>query len=166
MYYYSVPRVYLPRPDRLYLNLRIGQQHTEVDLTMLKEILAEYEFELIKTPQLLSGGQRSHSLILFTSNGKKMLKRYKSSLSRSTIIQEHSILTYLTYVGFPSPRLVATPTGKTLVREGEHNYALFDFVEVKHWYVRANTIMRYLTLLKVDFNIITIFYFQDRFDNL
>ncbi len=120
---------YLPRPDHLYHSLTSRQQRPKVDRTTVELILAECDLKLTAHPQAPLGGGRSSSLIVQTSQGKKILKQYKESLGQSTIIQEHSILTYLAKVNFPSPRLVATKTGETLLKYGEERHALFDFVE-------------------------------------
>ena len=127
--FHSIPKVYMPRLDRLYHRLRPRQQRVELDLAMIQEILAEYEFELTHPPDTLTGGNRSYSLILATSHGKKILKKYKNSLGKSTILQEHSILTYLAQINFSSSRLASTRTGQTLVCRDEQHYALFDFIE-------------------------------------
>jgi len=120
---------YLPRPDRLYQILRFRRQPSEIDVYMARTILAEYGLELLGEPRPSSGPGRSHSLTLSTSQGKRLLKRYKHTVIVPTIIHEHSILTYLAQVGFPAPRLVGTLTGDTCVRQGDRNYALFEFIE-------------------------------------
>jgi Ser/Thr protein kinase RdoA (MazF antagonist) len=91
--------------------------------------LAEYDLTLLARPEMPPGGGRSHSVVLRTDQGKKVLKRYKHTVSVPTIIQEHAILAHLAGGDFPSPRLVTTPAGKTLVSQHGHNHALFDFIE-------------------------------------
>jgi Ser/Thr protein kinase RdoA (MazF antagonist) len=122
-------QLYLPRPDRLYHILRFRRQRSQVDLTNVGEILAEYGLELLKKPEVPPGPGRSRSLIVHTRQGKKLLKRYKHTVEVPAIIHEHSILLYMAQIDFPSPRLVATPRGETLVRRNEYNYALFDYIE-------------------------------------
>ncbi len=123
-------QLYLPRPDRLYDGLRFRRQRqSEIDLAAVEDILAEYNLELLKPPEVPPGRGRSHSLIVITRQGKKLLKLYKPTVAVPAIIHEHSILCYLAQVDFPSPRLVSTPVGETLVRRNEHNYALFDVIE-------------------------------------
>lgn len=123
------PRGVLPRPDRLYHSLRFRRRQSEVDLPTVEEILRAYDLELLARPEVPPGPGRSYSLIVNTPGGKKLLKRYKHTVPVPAIVHEHSILTYLTQVGFSSPCLVATPAGETLVCRNGHNYALFDFVE-------------------------------------
>jgi len=127
--HYPTPRVYIPRPDRLYQTFRSHQQRSRTDLADVRGLMAEFDLESTQKPQPLAGGNRNHSLLLHTSRGKKILKKYKQSLSQATIIHSHSILTYLAQIDFPSPRLVTTGTGQTLLRQGEDRYALFDFIE-------------------------------------
>ncbi len=123
-------QLYLPRPDRLYDRLRFRRRRqSEVDLAVVEEILAEYDLKLLESPQVPSGQGRCCSLIVTTRQGKKLLKLYKHTVEVPAIIHEHSILGCLAQIDFPSPRLVSTPAGETLVRRDEHNYALFDFIE-------------------------------------
>lgn len=122
--------VYLPRPQRLYPWLiRSYRGRLSIDTAKVEEVLAEYGLALIDRPRPASGGVRNINLIVNTSRGKGILKRYRESLGISTIIQEHSILKYLAQIGFPATRLVGTKSGHTLVQQGKNRYALFDFVD-------------------------------------
>ncbi len=123
------PKVYLPRPDRLFYNyLIVRGQRPPVDLSPIREVMARYDLEIIAAPKLL-GGNRSGSLLISTPQGRKVLKRYIDSLKDSSIIYEHSILTYLKQIDFPAPRLVTASTGEVLIRRGQDRYALYDFIE-------------------------------------
>lgn len=124
-----IDKVYLPRPDHLCYNLKASQKRSTIDRAAVKAILAAYELDLIGEPRVLGGGNRSYSLLVHTSAGKKILKKYKPSLGQSTIIQEHSLLTYLAQTDFPSPHLVTTATGQTLLHRGSPRLALFDYIE-------------------------------------
>jgi Ser/Thr protein kinase RdoA (MazF antagonist) len=127
--YFVAPSVYLPRPQYLFQNVKSFRSRQAIDHGIVKGVLAKYGLEVIKPPKVPSGGGRSQSLIIDTTAGKKLLKRYKESLAHSTITQEHSILNYLAEIDFPAPRLVADNTDHTLVQQGEERYALFDFIE-------------------------------------
>lgn len=135
MYYYG-PSLYLPRPGLLYYNLIFRRRQPKVDLAKIKGVLAEYGLELMGDPQWPLGQGRGLTLVVHTPRGKKLLKRYKHTVIRPAITYEHSILTYLAQVDFPSPRLVTTKTGQTLVCRDEDNYALFDFIEGGFQYCR------------------------------
>jgi Ser/Thr protein kinase RdoA (MazF antagonist) len=100
-----------------------------VEIVKVSDILSLYGLDLIGRPKSSSSGLRSQSLIVNTSRGKKLLKRYKESLGQSTIIQEHSILKYLAQLSFPSPRLNLTEQGETIIHYDNHRFALFDYVE-------------------------------------
>jgi len=96
---------------------------------MVEEVLSEYGLYLIKKPIPTPDGSRNISLIVNTSRGKGILKSYQETLGNSTIIQEHSILKYLSQIDFPATRLVETKSSQTLVQRGKNRYALFDYVD-------------------------------------
>jgi Ser/Thr protein kinase RdoA (MazF antagonist) len=126
----SISTVRVLRPDRLFHNLRSRRpQISEPDPAEISGVLAEYDFESTNEYQTVAGGNRSYSLLVHTTTGKRLLKKYKDSLAEATIIQEHSILTYLAQVDFPAPRLAPTRLGRTLVLNNGSRYALFDFIE-------------------------------------
>jgi len=128
MLLFHLGEFYIPRPDRLYDSVRFRRRPSVIEPATTVEVLAQYGLELRATPQVPPGPGRSHSLILTTSQGKKVLKRYKYTVIVPAIVHEHSILAYLAGVGFPSPRLVATPSGETMVCRDGHHYAMFDFI--------------------------------------
>jgi homoserine kinase type II len=128
MHYYG-PKLYLLRPGHFYHNLKFRQRRPQADLAPIREVLAEYELELADDLPIVSGQGRSQSLLIPTTSGKKMLKRYKRTVIKPAIAYEHSILRYLAEINFPAPRLVAAKTGETWVSREEGHYALFDFIE-------------------------------------
>ena len=73
-------------------------------------------------------GKRSRNVVLCTSHGKMVLKRYRKSWRGATVTYGHSIVTHLSRVGVPVTRLVRSPTGATSVRLDDHQYALFEYV--------------------------------------
>lgn len=129
MHYYG-PQLYLPRPHHLYNRFNFRQiKPTKRILQSIDELLPNYDFELTNEPQFLPGQGRSQTLILRTSQGKKIVKRYKSTVIEPTIIYEHSVLQYLAQIDFPAPRLVLTKTNESLLTYDHGCYALFDFIE-------------------------------------
>lgn len=126
---FRVSRLCIPRPDRLYQTWRFRQRPSAIDLASVEEMLAQYDLKLLAKPRVPAGLGRSHSLVVCTDQGKKLLKRYIKTVIVPAIIHEHSILAYLAQTGFPAPRLVSTPEGETLVGRNGHNHALFEFIE-------------------------------------
>lgn len=147
---HSTPRVFLPRPDRLYQNLMSRPQRPQADLAVIRDVLAGYGLEWVEPPRLLPGGNRNDSVLINTTQGKKVFKRYKDSMGDPTILHEHSILAYLAQVNFPAPRLVATRAGHTLVHRGKQRYALFDFIEggfqYHHYLLFPGQIRHFITI--------------------
>ena len=123
------PNVCLPRPQRLYPWLKSYRKRLSIETKTVEEVLSEYGLALIKRTIPASGGSRNISLIVNTSRGKGILKKYQENLGNSTIIQERSILKYLAQIDFPATRLVETKSSQTLVQRGKNRYALFDYVD-------------------------------------
>lgn len=119
----------MQRPQRLYPWLKSYLQRGFIETSGISEILSIYGLDLISRPKHSIGGERNRSLILNTSSGEKLLKKYTKNIGQSTIIQEHSILKYLAKISFPAARLEATQSGQTLVQKDKDRYALFSFVE-------------------------------------
>lgn len=121
------PMLYVPRPDRLYSQITFNKRQAQVDVDLLQDILAEYGLRMQAKVKVPIG--RSGNVIVKTSAGKKILKRYKDTLVPAAFDHEHSILNYLAQIDFPAPRLTPTLSGETLIQKGGSYYALFDFLE-------------------------------------
>lgn len=119
---------YLPNPKRLYASIRSSSRKSFLSYHRLREILSLYDLTLDGVPVRPKAGSRNATLVINTTEGKKVLKRYKESLGDSTIIQEHSILKYLAENDFPAVRLVPARSGQTLIHFKKHRYALFDYI--------------------------------------
>jgi Ser/Thr protein kinase RdoA (MazF antagonist) len=117
-----------PRIRTVIKQLRIRPSEV-IPPDQVREILAEYDLDLAANPQHPAVLGRSGNLVVRTPAGKAMLKRYKSSVPESAVIHEHSILTYLSQLDFPSPRLLCTRAGETFVRRHGAIYAMFPFIE-------------------------------------
>ena len=131
---YQAPKFFLPRPQRFYSWWRTCQKEISIDFYTIDEILEQYGLKRINSPQNASGGRRNANIIVETSNGKIVLKRYRNSLGDSTIIQEHSILKHLGKIGFPAVCLVSTPTGGTLIYYNDQRYAIYEFIDGFRFY--------------------------------
>lgn len=119
--------VHLPRPSRLVQRIKSRLHPPEIAVDAIREILHLYGLELKGSPRNLTVSKRNPNLVVKTSAGQKVLKRYWNGWPRSVIIHEHSILNRLAIVHFPAPRLAATPDGGTFVSQDSENYALFNF---------------------------------------
>lgn len=81
--------------------------------------------ELISCTPL--GGTYSHNLLLRTTVGQKVLKRYKYH-NLLSILPEHSLLTFLAGQNFPAPRLIPNIEGPTYSEINGQFWALYDFI--------------------------------------
>jgi Ser/Thr protein kinase RdoA (MazF antagonist) len=122
-------RPWLPRPDRLYWPRLSGKRDRPASTGRLEALLAGYGLQPLGEPVAFYRG-RGESLVVDTSAGKKILKRYKATVGIEAIRHEHDILGYLARLGFPAPRLVTRPDGLTWSSDGSNeSYALFDFLD-------------------------------------
>jgi Ser/Thr protein kinase RdoA (MazF antagonist) len=119
----------LPRPAHIYRKIKLNLSANFTLPLVFKKVLDAYDLDLIDYHLKPRGGNRATNIILQTSKGKKLIKKYKESLSRSTIVQEHSILHFLKTVSFPAPRLFTAKTEDTLIECDNHFFAVFDFIE-------------------------------------
>lgn len=101
----------------------------DIELDTARMVLDHYAERLNQTPRNLPLGQRSRNVVLNTSTGKKVLKRYRKEWELPAIEFGHSLLIHLAEIGFPAPRLMTTTGGHTFVTQEGHHYALFDFIE-------------------------------------
>jgi Ser/Thr protein kinase RdoA (MazF antagonist) len=87
-------------------------------------VLAKYDVGKWKRGRSLGGGN-SVNLLLKTSGGLRVFKRYLWSLDSTE--QEHSIVAELTQQRFPTPSLVTNLEGKTYTVDGDRHYGLYEY---------------------------------------
>lgn len=125
----ELPILMIPRFTRWFNRFRLLGDTRDVDDLTLKEIIGNYSVKLIGEVTSIPFKSRSLHFILNTTEGKKILKRYKSSVNHSVIATEHSILDYLAAIDFPAPRLIPTDDGETLISLAGHYYVMFDYLD-------------------------------------
>ena len=125
--------LHIPRPGRLAQYIKAHLDTPRIETGAVDQILSRYGLELTHAPKNLSFGGRNHNLVLHTSGGKKVLKRYRKDRQLPTILHEHSIINRLAECQFSVPHLVTTDAGELVVKEGEHYFALFEFVPGKNF---------------------------------
>jgi Ser/Thr protein kinase RdoA (MazF antagonist) len=72
-------------------------------------------------------GRRNRNVIVATSDGQVVVRRYRSIVPADSVAHEHEVLTELERHGFPAVRLRRTSQGRTVVHEDQHLYAVFDY---------------------------------------
>jgi Ser/Thr protein kinase RdoA (MazF antagonist) len=123
----------ISRPSRAGLRALSRSKHAPgPDAPAIADALAEYGLGDQPTTLVDQSG-RSLSLLVRTPSGAAVLKRYKASLSASSIHCQHSVLLELERRGFPCPRLRRTLDGSTLVERAGQRYDLTGFL---HGYAR------------------------------
>ncbi len=127
MHLFFYPRVF-------YSRIRSFWRNNFIKSSILQKIISEYDLNLINNNQRSVGGYRGVNLLIETSKGRKLLKKYKPTLGNSTITQEHSILKYLNKAKFPAPLLKTTKSDKTIVTIEKQKFALFDFIDRGYHY--------------------------------
>ncbi|RPI35101.1 MAG: hypothetical protein EHM70_00735 [Chloroflexota bacterium] len=129
LFFPNTPIYGIPRPDRLYRQFAFRQQPSEIDQGKVRDILLDYGLFLLTPAVAPAGPGRSDTLVLETTDGVKLLKRYKSNLDAAAIRHEHSILRHLARVYFPAPRLTFTTSDDTFIQREDRIYALFDYFD-------------------------------------
>lgn len=129
----SAPIIHFPRPGRWSESLKAARRPPDVDQATLEAILARYGLELESDPHNMPNTRRNQNLIVRTTRGKKVVKRYRVDWNPETIQFEHSILNRLAEVDFPAPRLALTPVGETWVEIDGKNYCVFEFLGGKNY---------------------------------
>jgi Ser/Thr protein kinase RdoA (MazF antagonist) len=119
----------LPRPRQLVQYMSARVRSLDIELDTVEMVLSHYGERLNQIPRNLPLGRRSSNVVLNTSTGKKVLKRYRHEWQIPAIEFGHSVLAYLEEIKFPAPRLIANTNGNTFVSLDGRNYALFDFIE-------------------------------------
>ncbi len=125
----AAPIIHFPRPGRWKETLLARRRSPDIDQPTLDAILAHYHLELASGPRNMPNARRNQNLVLHTTAGKKVVKRYRTDWLSATILFEHSILNRLMGIGFAAPRLVKAPDGETCFNSQGHNYCLFDFLD-------------------------------------
>lgn len=126
----QVPWVpHLPRPSRLSEFVKSRIRSLDIEMETVQTVVDRFGLKLLEPPSNLPLSRRTRNLMLHTSAGRKVIKRYRARLQKETIIYSHSILERLTEIGFPGPRLTVTPQGESFASLESGNYALFDFVK-------------------------------------
>lgn len=123
----------LPRPGRLMQYIQARVRAPRLDHECVEQVLRAYNLRLLRPPQNLPFGWRSHNVVLNTSAGKKVLKRYRAAWPAETIAHEHAILKELQASDFPAPRLVLTSRNESTLEWGGHFYALYDYIEGRNY---------------------------------
>jgi Ser/Thr protein kinase RdoA (MazF antagonist) len=79
-------------------------------------------------PVNLALSRRTSNLVIPTSIGKVVLKRYRDHLQPEGIQYIHSILSRLSELSFPSLKMIATPDGADFVSLSNGRYAVFEYI--------------------------------------
>jgi homoserine kinase type II len=103
-----------------------GEKRNYWSLKEVCGVLDNYDLQLKKIINFLKGGN-SENVVIQTSKGKKVLKRYYWSLDST--LYEHSILKYLIDINFPCCRLTANSEGLTYTQLNGSHYAVYDFID-------------------------------------
>ncbi len=117
----------IPKPGVIHWHFktRRKEQKAVLKATEIEAILAHYDLgDWVVCANL--GGGNSDNVLLQTSRGKKVLKRYRWPWPAA--MTEHSILRHLADTDFPFSRLEVNEAGLTYTELGDKNYAIYDFI--------------------------------------
>lgn len=143
------PMICIPRPRRMAREIGSRFVAPSVKIEVVHEVLGHYGLDLADSPRNIAGGWRNRNVVVGTSAGKKVLKRYRRKWPVSTIEHELSILGRLAELDFPSPRPNITLSDRTWINVGGWNYALYDHIEGTNYAASFLTRSRRQKLLAV-----------------
>ncbi|HSL45274.1 MAG TPA: phosphotransferase [Anaerolineales bacterium] len=126
----TVPWIpHLPRPSMVSEFVKSRTRSLDIEPKTVEMVVDRFGLKLIKPPANLPLSRRTHNLILHTSTGRKVVKRYRARLEIPSILYSHSILERLAELNIPGPRLNTSREGTNFVSLESGNCAVFDFVE-------------------------------------
>jgi Ser/Thr protein kinase RdoA (MazF antagonist) len=117
----------LPKPSRVAGWVAARAHAPRISAADARRVVAQYGHQLIGRPANLSLTWRNRLVVVRTTAGRKVLKRYRETSTADSIAHEHSIIDHLEGRGFPSTRLDHTPSGSSVVDVDGHLHASFDF---------------------------------------
>jgi len=114
---------------RFFLNQIVNRNRYQVfnwSKDEIEDVLGKYEFSNYQICKVLKGGN-SDNILLKTSKGMKVLKKYFWSLP--SILFEHSIIQKLSEKRFPTPQLVLNQNGLSWTQLGDNHYAIYEYMK-------------------------------------
>jgi Ser/Thr protein kinase RdoA (MazF antagonist) len=121
------PAIRVPRPGRVLDLARSRLDRTTIDPATVGVLLERYGLSATGRPERLSLRSRNVSVVVPTSSGREVVKRYRDRWAAPAIEHEHSILAGLESAGFPAVRVERTPSDETVIELPEGRFALFAF---------------------------------------
>jgi len=117
--------LHVPRPD---VRRAGGRRPPRISSGDVADLLAAFALRAVGSAASISSSSRADNVVVSTTDGRKVLKRYKASVAAASIVHEHSILRHLARLNFPAPRLVPAADGATARQIDGRWYAVFDYL--------------------------------------
>lgn len=121
-----VPGLRVPRVAQLRAGLRAARRGPAIDRVTCQAVLDRYGLAADRTTPLTFGA-RNANVVVHTTAGPRVLRRYRETATPSTVRHEHAVIGELQRRGVPAVRLVATPDDATVVEHDGSFYALFHY---------------------------------------
>lgn len=122
------PWLRVPRIGRLRALRRAHRRRTAAEPEAWTGVLRAYGLTPAGRVTDIVMGRRNRNVIVATSAGPVVVRRYRGIAPADSVAHEHEVLTELERHDFPSVRLRRTAQGRTVVRDDQHMYAVFDYV--------------------------------------
>ncbi len=117
-------------PMRRRLLSRFRLFRPRITVREMTEVLGHYDLGQWKAVRTLEG-RNSCNVVLETSAGTKVLKRYHGSLAKTLV--EHFVIDHLSETDFPCPRLERNDQGLTYYQSGRQHYAIYEYIDGRPW---------------------------------
>lgn len=121
------PSVCLPRPTQAVRTLSARWQQPAIDAETCRTVVARYGLSVLGSPRNVAFGARNSNVVVDTTSGRAVLRRYRPTSPPATVRHEHDVLAALERCGFPAVRTVRTGSDGTVVDHAGELYALFRF---------------------------------------
>ncbi|HEX5586200.1 MAG TPA: phosphotransferase [Acidimicrobiia bacterium] len=122
------PVARLPRPSRVRAQVAARFEPPVLAPARVTEVLRRFGIDApASTNRNLRLGRRSANVVVASTSGTKVVKRYRPAWSEATVRCGHSILERLEASRFPAVRLTRAHDGATFTAFDDGVYAVYDF---------------------------------------
>jgi Ser/Thr protein kinase RdoA (MazF antagonist) len=125
---WPTPWLRVPRIGRFRALRRVRRRRQASDPRLWADVLRAYGLTPTGRVTDIAMGRRNRNVIVVTTAGPVVVRRYRGIVRPDSVAHEHEILGELERLDFPAVRLRRTRDGQTAVHEDQRVHAVFDYV--------------------------------------
>ncbi len=119
----------LPKAGRLVDLVRSRRERPAIDPARVVEVVTALGAQVTDASRNTAQGWRSEVVIVDTTHGLRVIKAYRPDWPQSSIEHEHSVISELERLGFPSVRTCRTPDDRSVIEAGGRRHVVFEYVK-------------------------------------